>query len=54
MVAALPATRRALDAQHDELGDQSADRSVAGHVSADQPGDCSGRLIVDSISRSTK
>jgi hypothetical protein len=54
VVTVPPATRRALDAQYDELADQSADRSVAGHVSADQLGDCSGRLIVDSISRSTK
>jgi hypothetical protein len=54
VVATLPAARRAFDAQHVELADQSADRSVAGRVFADQLGDCSACLIIDSISRSTK
>jgi len=54
VVAALPAAHRALNAQHIKLADQAADRSIAGHVFADQLGDSSAYLIIDSISRSTK
>lgn len=32
VVAPVPAACRALTAQHEELADQSADRSIAGHV----------------------
>ena len=34
VIATVPAARRALDPQHGELADQSADRSVAGHSKA--------------------
>jgi hypothetical protein len=38
VVTALSAARRAFDAQHEELADQSADRSVAGHAYWHFPG----------------
>ena len=43
VVAAVPPARRALDAQHDELADQSADRSVAGHVGSLAKGRATGQ-----------